>query len=158
MEYKVPLIYLPVFMIWVSATKQASHTLKLSTLWWKKGTEKLAPVTCAHAVAEEGYREACSCHLCPRCGRRRVQMSLLLSPVPTLRRKKGTDELALVTCAHAVAEGGYRLASSYHLYPRCGGGFQQKRTAPPDVDAAETVRFSWKVVGLTGATRTRCSR
>ena len=24
---------------------------------------------------------------------------------------------------------------------------QQKRTAPPGVDAAETVRFSWKVVG-----------
>jgi len=32
----------------------------------KKGTEKLAPVTCAHAEEEEGYREACSCHLCPR--------------------------------------------------------------------------------------------
>ena len=27
---------------------------------------------------------------------------------------------------------------------------QQKRTAPPGVDAAETVRFSWKVVGLKG--------
>ena len=27
---------------------------------------------------------------------------------------------------------------------------QQKRTAPPDVDAAENVRFSWKVVGLQG--------
>ena len=30
------------------------------------------------------------------------------------------------------------------------GGFQQKRTAPPDVDAAETVRFSWKVVEPQG--------
>ena len=27
---------------------------------------------------------------------------------------------------------------------------QQKRTAPLGVDAAETVRFSWKVVGLQG--------
>ena len=27
---------------------------------------------------------------------------------------------------------------------------QQKRTAPPDVDAAETVKFSWKVVGPQG--------
>ena len=27
---------------------------------------------------------------------------------------------------------------------------QQKRTAPPGVDAAKTVRFSWKVVGLQG--------
>ena len=29
-------------------------------------------------------------------------------------------------------------------------GFQQKRTAPPGVDAAETVRFSWKVVEPQG--------
>ena len=27
---------------------------------------------------------------------------------------------------------------------------QQKRTAPPDVDAAETVSFSWKVVEPQG--------
>ena len=27
---------------------------------------------------------------------------------------------------------------------------QQKRTAPPGVDAAETVRFSWKVVEPQG--------
>ena len=27
---------------------------------------------------------------------------------------------------------------------------QQKRTAPPSVDAAETVIFSWKVVGPQG--------
>ena len=27
---------------------------------------------------------------------------------------------------------------------------QQKRTVPPDVDAAETVRFSWKVVEPQG--------
>ena len=27
---------------------------------------------------------------------------------------------------------------------------QQKRTAPLGVDVAETVRFSWKVVGLQG--------
>ena len=67
--------------MWVSATKQASHTHKLFTLRRKKGTEKLDPVSCAHSVAE---------------------------------------------------------------------GFQQKRTAPPDVDAAETVKFSWKVVGPQG--------
>ena len=29
-------------------------------------------------------------------------------------------------------------------------GIQQKRTAPPGVDAAETVRFSWKVVEPQG--------
>ena len=37
------------------------------TLRQKKGTEKLAPVICAHAEAEEGHREACSYLLCPRC-------------------------------------------------------------------------------------------
>ena len=46
---------------------------------------------------------------------------------------KGTEKLDPISCAHAEAE-----------------GFQQKRTAPPGVDAAETVRFSWKVVGLQG--------
>ena len=47
--------------------------------------------------------------------------------------QEGTDELAPVTCTHVVA-----------------GGFQQKRTAPQGVDAAETVRFSWKVVDPQG--------
>ena len=74
------------------------------TLRRKKGTEKFVPVTCAHAAAEEGYREACPCHLCPRCDGRRAQRSLLLSSVPILRRKKGTEKLAPVTCAHVAAE------------------------------------------------------
>ena len=33
LEYIIPLLYLPVFTIWVSAIKQASHTLILSTAW-----------------------------------------------------------------------------------------------------------------------------
>ena len=68
------------------------------------GTEKLDSISCAHVEAEEGYREVCSCPLCPRCGGRRVQRSLPLSPVPILRRKKGTEKLAPVTCAHVAAE------------------------------------------------------
>ena len=78
----------------------------MPTLRRKKGTEKLDPISCAHVEAEEGYREVCSCPLCPRCGGRRVQRSLPLSPVPILRRKKGTEKLAPVTCAHAAAEEG----------------------------------------------------
>ena len=68
------------------------------------GTEKLDSISCAHVEAEEGYREVCSCPLCPRCGGRRAQRSLLLSSVPILRRKKGTEKLAPVTCAHVAAE------------------------------------------------------
>ena len=33
LEYNVPLLYLPVFTIWVSAIEQASHTLKLFIAW-----------------------------------------------------------------------------------------------------------------------------
>ena len=33
LEYIIPLLYLPIFTIWVSATKQASHTHKLSIAW-----------------------------------------------------------------------------------------------------------------------------
>ena len=61
------------------------------TLRRKKGTEKLAPVTCAHAAAEEGHREACSCHLCPRCGRRRVQEGV----------RRMTPKIKTVICAQA---------------------------------------------------------
>ncbi len=32
-EYIVSLLYLPVFTIWVSVTKQASHTLELFITW-----------------------------------------------------------------------------------------------------------------------------
>ena len=85
------------------------------------GTEKLDSISCAHVEAEEGYREVCSCPLCPRCGVRRVQRSLPLSPVPTLRRKKGTEKLAPVICAHTAAEEGYREACPCHLCQRCGG-------------------------------------
>ena len=131
------MLYLSVFTIWVSAAKQASHTLKLSTAWVsatkqasrthklftlrrKKGTEELVPISCAHAEAKEGYRRACSYLLCPRWGGRRVQRSLFLSPVPTLRRKKGTEELVPISCAHAEAEEGYREAWSYLLCPHWG--------------------------------------
>ena len=90
------------------------------------GTEKLDSISCAHVEAEEGDREVCSYPLCPRCGGRRVQRSLPLSPVPTLRRKKGTEKLAPVICAHTAAEEGYREACPCHLCPRCGGRRAQR--------------------------------
>ena len=67
------------------------------TLRRKKGTEKLAPVTCAHAATEEGHREACSCHLCPRCGRRRVQEGV----------RRMTPKIKTVICEQAPNHGSY---------------------------------------------------
>ena len=89
LEYINPLLYFQFFTIWVSATKQASHTLKFSTAWAsatkqashthkiftlrrKKDTKRLAPISCAHAEAEEGYQEACSYLLCQLWGGRRI--------------------------------------------------------------------------------------
>ena len=112
---------------WVSATKQASHTHKLFTLRRKKGTEKLAPISCAHVEAEEGHREAWFYLLCPCWDGRRAQRSLILSPVPTPWRKKGTEELGPVSCAHAMAEEGHRGAWSCLLCP-CWGGRRAQRS------------------------------
>ena len=67
------------------------------------------------------YREACSYHLYPHYGGRRAQTSLFLSPVPTRWRKKGTDQLVPISCAHAKAEEGHRLACSCLLCPHYGG-------------------------------------
>ena len=61
-----------------------------------------------------------------------------LSPVPTLWQKKGTVKLVSVSRARTEAKQAYI------------GSFQQKRTAPLGVDATETVRFSWEVVGPQG--------
>ena len=33
---------------------------------------------------------------------------MILSPVPTLRQKKGTEKLDPISCAHVEAEEGYR--------------------------------------------------
>ena len=45
--------YPQTFIVWVSATKQASHTHKLFTLRRKKGTDQLDPISCAHTEAKE---------------------------------------------------------------------------------------------------------
>ena len=86
------------------------------TLRRKKGTEKLAPVICAHTAAEEGYREACPCHLCPRCGGRRAQMteacSCHLCPRCGRRRvqegvRRMTPKIKTVICEQAPNHGSY---------------------------------------------------
>ena len=111
--------YPQTFIVWVSATKQAFHTHKLFIVW--VSVTKQAFPTHKLFKAEEGYREACAYLLCPRWGGRRAQRSLILFPVPTFRRKKGTEKLAPISCAHAEVGEGYREAWSYLLCPHWGG-------------------------------------
>ena len=61
----------------------------------KKGTEELLPITCAHAEAKEGHREACSCLLCPRWAEEgyRGACSCLLCPLCGARRNTGGTRL-----------------------------------------------------------------
>ena len=75
----------------------------------KKGTEKLVPVTCAHTEAEEGYRLACPCHLCPRCDVREAQEGVRCI----------TAKVKTVICEQAPNHG------SYFAYARlCFRNFQ----------------------------------
>ena len=85
--------------IHVEAEEWVQRSLPLSpvpTLRRKKGTEKLAPVTCAHAATEEGHREACSCHLCPCCGGRRVQRVCSCHLCPYCGGRRGTGGICPV--------------------------------------------------------------
>ena len=92
LDYIIPLLYLPVFTIWVSATKQASHTHKLSTAW--VSATKQASHTHKLSIAwVSATKQASHTH-----------------KLFTLRRKKGTEELVSVSCAHVEAEEGYREA------------------------------------------------
>ena len=166
LEHIIPLLYLPVFTIWVSATKQASHTLKLFSVWvsatkqashtlklfsvWVSAIKQASHTHKLFSVRVSAIKQASHTHklfsvrvsATKQASHTLKLFSVWVSATKqashthklfTLRRKKGTEKLDPVSCAHSVAE-----------------GFQQKRTAPSGVDAAETVRFSWKVVEAQG--------
>ena len=76
---------------WVSATNQASHTLKLSIAWVSATNQAYHTLNLSIAwvpATRQAYHTLKLFN--SRCGGRRVQTSLLLSPVPTLW-KKGTE-------------------------------------------------------------------
>ena len=104
------------------------------TLRRKKGTEKLAPVICAHAAAEEGHREACSCHLCPRCGRRRVQEGV----------RRITPKVKTVICKQAPNHG------SYFAYARLIARVNSQFSSPRQACAAPFPPALWSGSGCHG--------
>ena len=86
LEYIIPLLYLPVFTIWVSATKQASHTLNLSTAW-VSATKQASHTLILSTAWVSATKQASHTH-----------------KLFTLRRKKGTDYLDPISCAHVEAK------------------------------------------------------
>ena len=109
LEYIIPLLYLPVFTIWVSATKQASHTLKLSTAW--VSAAKQASHTLKLIIVWVSATKQASHTL--KLSTERVSATKQASHTHklfTLRQKKGTEKLDPISCARVEAEEGYRLA------------------------------------------------
>ena len=77
---------------WVSATKQASHTLKLSTAW-VSATKQVSHTLKLFIAWVSAAKQASHTH-----------------KLFTLRQKKGTEKLDPISCAHVEAEEGHREA------------------------------------------------
>ena len=92
LEYIIFLLYLPFFTIWVSATKQASDPHKLFTAW-VSATKQASDTHKLFSVWVSATKQASHTH-----------------KLFTLRRKKGTEKLDPISCAHVEAEEGYREA------------------------------------------------
>ena len=86
LEYIIPLLYLPVFTIWVSATKQASHTHKLFSAWVSAAKQASHTLKLSTAWVS-ATKQASHTH-----------------KLFTLRQKKGTEKLDPISCAHTEAK------------------------------------------------------
>ena len=118
-EYIVSLLYLPVFTIWVSVTKQASHTLELSIAWVSatKQASHTLKLFIAWVSAAKQASHTLKLFIAWVSAAKQASHTLKLFSVWvsaakqashthklfTLRRKKGTEELVPVSCAHAKA-------------------------------------------------------
>jgi hypothetical protein len=92
LEYIISLLYLPVFTIWVSATKQASHTHKLFSVW----VSAIKQASHTHKLFSAWVSAA--------------KQASHTHKLFTLRQKKGTEKLDPISCAHVEAEEGHREA------------------------------------------------
>ena len=108
-DYIVSLLYLPVFTIWVSVTKQTFHTLELSIAWVSEAKQASHTlelfITWVSATKQASHTLELSIAWVSATKQASHTHKLF-----TLRRKKGTEELVSVSCAHVEAEEGYREA------------------------------------------------
>jgi hypothetical protein len=127
LEYIIPLLYLPVFTIWVSTTKQASHTHKLFFSVWVSAIKQAShthKLFSAWVSAAKQASHTLKLSTAWVSATKQASHTLKLSTawvsatkqashthkLFTLRQKKGTEKLDPISCAHVEAEEGHREA------------------------------------------------
>ena len=122
LEYIIPLLYLPVFTIWVSATKQASHTHKLFSVWvsaikqashthklfsaWVSAAKQASHTLKLFIVWVSATKQASHTLKLSTAWVSATKQASHTHKLFTLRQKKGTEKLDPISCAHVEAEEG----------------------------------------------------
>ena len=112
LEYIIPLLYLPVFTIWVSATKQASDTHKLFSVWvsatkqashtlklfivWVSAIKQASHTLKLFIVWVSATKQASHTHKLSTAWVSATKQASHTHKLFTLRRKKGTERVHLV--------------------------------------------------------------
>ena len=121
LEYIIPLLYLPVFTIWVSATKQASHTHKLFfSVWvsaikqashthklfsaWVSATKQASHTLKLFIVWVSATKQASHTLKLSTAWVSATKQAFHTHKLFTLRQKKGTEKLDTISCAHTEAK------------------------------------------------------
>ena len=120
LEYIIPLLYLPVFTIWVSATKQASDTHKLFSVWvsatkqashtlklfivWVSATKQASHTLKLFIVWVSATKQASHTHKLSTAWVSATKQASHTHKLFTLRRKKGTERVHLVVGNHTLTK------------------------------------------------------
>jgi hypothetical protein len=110
LEYIIPLLYLPVFTIWVSTTKQASHTHKLFFSVWVSAIKQASHTHKLFSAWVSAAKQASHTLKLSTAWVSATKQASHTHKLFTLRQKKGTEKLDPISCAHVEAEEGHREA------------------------------------------------
>ena len=103
LEYIIPLLYLPVFTIWVSATKQASHTHKLFIVW-VSATKQASHTHKLSTAWVSATKQTSHTHKLSTAWVSATKQASHTHKLFTLRRKKGTERVHLVVGNHTLTK------------------------------------------------------
>ena len=104
LEYIIPLLYLPVFTIWVSTTKQASHTHKLFFSVWVSAIKQASHTHKLFSAWVSAAKQASHTLKLSTAWVSATKQAFHTHKLFTLRQKKGTEKLDPISCAHTEAE------------------------------------------------------